>query len=33
MDSLLIGFMGLGVLVALIAIRMPIAYSMILVAE
>jgi tripartite ATP-independent transporter DctM subunit len=31
MDSLLIGFAGLGVLVVLIAIRMPIAYSMILV--
>lgn len=31
MDSLLIGFLGLGVLVLLIAIRMPIAYSMILV--
>ncbi|MGI9363850.1 MAG: TRAP transporter large permease [Rhizobiaceae bacterium] len=31
MDSLFIGFVGLGVLVALIAIRMPIAYSMILV--
>ncbi len=31
MDALLIGFMGLGVLVVLIALRMPIAYSMILV--
>lgn len=31
MDALLIGFAGLGVLVFLIAIRMPIAYSMILV--
>ena len=30
-DALFIGFMGLGVLVALIAVRMPIAYSMILV--
>ena len=31
MDALLIGFAGLGVLVFLIALRMPIAYSMILV--
>lgn len=31
MDALLIGFSGLGVLVVLIALRMPIAYSMILV--
>ena len=31
MDALLIGFTGLGVLVVLIALRMPIAYSMILV--
>ena len=31
MDALLIGFAGLGVLVVLIALRMPIAYSMILV--
>ncbi|MCA8869909.1 MAG: TRAP transporter large permease subunit [Rhodobacteraceae bacterium] len=31
MDSLLIGFAGLGVLVLLIGLRMPIAYSMILV--
>jgi len=30
-DALLIGFAGLGVLVALIALRMPIAYAMILV--
>ncbi|MDA0223747.1 MAG: TRAP transporter large permease [Proteobacteria bacterium] len=31
MDALLIGFSGLGMLVLLIALRMPIAYSMILV--
>ncbi len=31
MDALLIGFAGLGVLVVLIGLRMPIAYSMILV--
>ncbi|NKB53913.1 MAG: TRAP transporter large permease subunit [Rhizobiaceae bacterium] len=31
MDALAIGFVGLGVLVFLIALRMPIAYSMILV--
>ena len=31
MDALLIGYAGLGVLVVLIALRMPIAYSMILV--
>jgi tripartite ATP-independent transporter DctM subunit len=31
LDALMIGFGGLGVLVVLIAIRMPIAYSMILV--
>jgi len=31
MDALLIGFLGLGCLVVLIALRMPIAYSMILV--
>lgn len=31
MDALLIGFLGLGVLVLLIGLRMPIAYSMILV--
>ena len=31
MDALLIGFAGLGVLIALIALRMPIAYAMILV--
>lgn len=31
MDALLIGFTGLGVLVVLIGLRMPIAYSMILV--
>jgi len=31
MDALLIGFIGLGFLVILIALRMPIAYSMILV--
>jgi len=31
MDALLVGFSGLGVLVVLIALRMPIAYSMILV--
>jgi len=31
MDALLIGFAGLGVLIFLIALRMPIAYSMILV--
>jgi len=31
MDALFIGFSGLGVLVVLIALRMPIAYSMILV--
>ncbi len=31
MDALLVGFSGLGILVVLIALRMPIAYSMILV--
>lgn len=31
MDALTIGFLGLGVLIVLIALRMPIAYSMILV--
>jgi tripartite ATP-independent transporter DctM subunit len=31
MDALFIGFSGLGVLIVLIALRMPIAYSMILV--
>ncbi|TCS67332.1 TRAP transporter large permease [Primorskyibacter sedentarius] len=31
MDALLIGFLGLGVLILLIGLRMPIAYSMILV--
>lgn len=31
MDALLVGFTGLGVLVVLIGLRMPIAYSMILV--